>query len=299
MPDKHTSDLLRMAAAGVAVGLAITALRFDLPLRSLFWDEGWWGWFASQAGFSWKQWVTNATVDQTITLLGRLLGLVLLVGGALMLGQRQLRYAAWSVFFILLLQHFLLWKEHFWHLGHLLELGLQTGAPLLFLGYSQFQGRAVLPSAGGAPPATAITPYRFWWAVRLLIAVTFVGHGLYAAGIHPVPANFIFMTQSGLGVGETQARQFLLVVGLLDFVAAFLLLLPLRKAQLAALGWIIPWAILTTLARLWSYGGLVSATTLCWQWIPEAVRRLPHVLIPLALWRALRAAQSLKLGSRT
>jgi len=125
--------------------------------------------------------------------------------------------------------------------------------------------------------------------MRLSIAFTFIGHGFYAAGIHPVPANFVMMTQSGLGVGESAARSMLLTVGVLDFAAAGLLLLPWKRAWYIALSWIIPWAILTTLARLWSYGGLVDGHTLFTQWIPEVIIRLPHVLVPMALLLFLQA----------
>ncbi|MEO0731962.1 MAG: hypothetical protein AAFZ52_03935 [Bacteroidota bacterium] len=125
-------------------------------------------------------------------------------------------------------------------------------------------------------------------ALRLLIALTFVGHGLYALGFHPVPAHFILMTQAGLGVGEETARNLLFVVGWLDILAALLLVIPSPKTQKLALYWIIPWAILTTLARLWSYGGLVPWETLLTQWLPEVIRRLPHVLVPLALWQMLQ-----------
>ncbi len=280
-----------MAAAGVAIGLAVTALRYDLPLRTLLWDEHWWGWFAKLLGYSWKDWVTSPQVDEVIMLLGRSIGWLLLLGGGLLLVVRKPVKAIWVVFFILLIQHFLLWKDHFWNLGHLLEFALQTGAPLIFLYWIRLQDRPLV--------AGAHNYNRYWFIVRLLIASTFIGHGFYAAGVHPVPANFIFMTQSGLGVGEAVARQLLLVVGVLDFMAAILLMLPFRKAQIGAMLWIIPWAVLTTLARLWSYGGLVSFDTLLWQWLPEVVRRFPHVLVPVALWRALRADQSLKLGSST
>ncbi|WP_020567890.1 hypothetical protein [Neolewinella persica] len=128
-------------------------------------------------------------------------------------------------------------------------------------------------------------------AVRVttcLVALTFIGHGFYAAGVHPVPASFVMMTQASLGVGEGVARNLLFSAGLLDFMAAALLLIPRNKAMLIALCWIIPWAILTTLARWWSYQGIVEWNTLLTQWLPEVIIRLPHVLVPLVLWRWVR-----------
>ena len=280
------SLLLRLAAAGVCLGLAATALFYDLPLRALLWDEQWWGWFAAALGYDWKEWVTSPLVDQWIVYLIKGLGGVLGASGLLLLWQPRPKLAVGAASFILLIQHFLQWKTHFWQIGQLLELGLQTAAPALLLGWLFLSDEARKASAN----VVARNLHRFWFVVRLLIAATFIGHGLYAVGIYPVPAAFILMTQAGLGVTEAVARNLLVLVGILDFLAAIVLLLPGRKPQLIALGWIIPWAILTSLARLWSYGGLVTVDTLLWQWLPELVRRLPHVLIPLALWRALRAS---------
>jgi len=277
---------MRFAAAGVCLGLAATALFYDLPLRALLWDEEWWGWFAAGVGYSWKEWVTSPLVDQWIVYLIKGFGGALGVAGTLLLWQPRPQSAAVVAFFILLIQHFLKFKTHFWQTGQLLELGLQTAAPLLLLGWLYLADRAGATS----PTKMARELHLFWLVVRLLIAATFIGHGLYAVGIYPVPASFILMTQAGLGVTEAFAREVLTLVGVLDFLAAIALLLPNRQSQLIALGWIIPWAILTSLARLWSYGGLVTVDTLLWQWLPEVVRRLPHVLIPLALWRALRAS---------
>lgn len=270
---------LRLAAVAASLGFALRALFSDLPLREVLWDERWWGWFARLAGFSWKDWVTSPTVETAIEQLGAGMGWGMLLGAGIILclnpGNRLVRAAAWIAFFILLLQHFLSWKEHFWQLGQLLEYTLLTATPLIYLLYGKYATNA-LPEPDHKPSLPGV-----------LIGLTFIGHGLYAVGFHAVPANFVMMTQEGLGVGEGTARQLLFVVGILDFLAAGLLFMPWRKAWLVALGWIIPWALLTTLARWWSYQGIVSWNTLFTQWLPEVIIRLPHLLVPLALlfWR--------------
>lgn len=289
---------LRFAAAGVLIGMGLRGLLHDLPLRALFWDADWWTWFAHLLGFNWKEWVTSAAVDQGINTLDFIAGLFLVVSGILILlvqwwtrfqeriGSLMLRCLP-IVLWILLIQYFLYFKESFWQVGNLMEHSLQLLAlPLWF--FVLITGSLGWSSIGAAPKPNEWKT--FLRVIRLAIAFTFIGHGFYAAGIHPVPANFVLMTQSGLGVGESSARSILFVVGILDFVAAGLLLLPRKKAWFIALGWIIPWAILTTLARLWSYGGLVDRQTLVTQWIPEVIIRLPHVLVPLALWMILRAS---------
>lgn len=289
--------VLRLAAAAVLIGMGLRGILHDLPLRALFWDAGWWTWFAQLFGYSWKEWVTSATVDQGINVLGFSIGLFLVMAGLYILLVKKCKFlqdrfgsfviksliVAWV---FLLIQYFLNFKEAFWQAGNLLEHSLQLVAfPLWFF-------VVIVKSLGWSSLGAAPKP-KEWEAllrvIRLAIGLTFIGHGLYAVGIHPVPANFVLMTQSGLGVGESAARSMLLVVGVLDFVAAGLLLLPWKRAWYVALSWIIPWAILTTLARLWSYGGLVDSQTLLTQWIPEVIIRLPHVLVPIALWLFIRA----------
>lgn len=277
--------LFRFAAAGVCLGVAATALLYDLPVRALLWDEAWWNWFAQASGYSWKEWVTSPVVDQSIVTLIKVMGTIVGGAGLFILFGNVRRAIVWAAFFVLLIQHFLYYKSHFWQIGQLLELSLQTAAPLLLLYWLKLRSG---PSSASLSDVH-LFKNRFWSVVRVLIVLTFVGHGLYAVGFHPVPANFIMMTQAGVGVNEAAARNLLLFVGVLDFLAAGMLLFPNRKSQLMALLWIIPWAILTSFARLWSYGGLVSPDTLLWQWLPEVVRRLPHILVPVALWRALRA----------
>jgi hypothetical protein len=278
-----TKTLLRLAATTAGLGLGLRALLTELPLRALFWDASVWTPVATLLGFSWTEWVTSAAVDHGIEVLNDLFGWYLLVAGLLTVvvqaSNRWLRWLLRGAFVVLVFHHFLLWKEHFWQLGQLLELSLLTTSPLLYLHYTR-------PTPEGGPEETSDSSANFR-LLRLLIALTFTGHGLYAVGFHAVPGNFVLMVQAGIGVGEEAARSLLLVVGVLDFVAAGLLLLPNDRARRVALWWIIPWALLTTFARLWSYGGLVSFDTLMTQWLPEVVVRLPHVMLPLAVWYGL------------
>jgi len=299
--------VLRFAAAGVLIGMGLRGLLHDLPLRALFWDASWWTWFAHLLGFTWKEWVTSAAVDQGINLLDFVCGLILVVSGLLILLLKwwtrfQDKIGSFALkclpvaFCILLIQYFLYFKESFWQAGNLMEHSLQLLAlPLWF--FVLITGSLGWSNLGAAPSPKGWKT--FLRVIRLAIGLTFIGHGFYAAGIHPVPANFVLMTQSGLGVGESAARSLLLLVGILDFVAAGLLLLPWRKAWLVALCWIIPWAILTTLARLWSYGGLVDGQALLTQWIPEVIIRLPHVLVPLALLLFIRSPSASVEEART
>ncbi|MFK8163770.1 MAG: hypothetical protein AB8H12_15095 [Lewinella sp.] len=280
------NNILRLAAVTACLGFGLRALFSDLPIRALVWDEQWWGWCARLVGLSWKEWVTSASVDAGIETIKFGIGTAMVLISGLIATvnwkHKIVRVALWIAFVFLLIQDFLSWKEHFWQIGQLLELSLLTSTPLLYLKYG---GAFERPAAASTSKKSITT-----WIIACLVAFTFIGHGLYAAGVHPVPANFVMMTQASLGVGEGVARKLLFTVGLLDFLAAALLLLPRKKTIIIALAWIIPWAILTTLARWWSYQGIVEWNTLLTQWLPEVIIRLPHILVPLVLWRLVRSS---------
>lgn len=279
MPKPHL--LLRLAAITALFGSGWLAMTSGLSLRELLWDAAVFGPVAETFGWSWNEWVTSAAVDQGITRTEKIIGAIYLLLGGLLAWRSTASYGlvVFTVPFaaLLFLRAFLFWKAHFYQSGALMEMCIQTFSPLLYVyfwaGVYRFSN-----SENSALPGRV-----FWFLVRGTVALTFIGHGLYAAGVHPVPAHFVFMTQSGLGVGEDAARQLLFFVGVLDFLAAGLLLLPWRKAWFVALAWVIPWAILTTFARVWSYGSFVGVDTLLTQWLPQMVVRLPHVLLPLAL----------------
>lgn len=276
------SSLLRLAAITALLGSGWLALTSGLSLRELVWDQAGFGRLPELFGWSWNGWVTSAAVDRGITLTEKSIGGVFVLLAVLVarrsLSSRGVAMLMLASAVLLFLRAFLFWKGHFYQVGALLETCIQTFAPLLYL---VFFARMYLPESR----IVKVLPERkFWLLVRGAIAFTFVGHGMYAIGFHPVPAHFVFMTQSGLGVGEDTARTLLFGVGILDFLAAGLLLTPWRQAWSAALAWVIPWAVLTTLARVWSYGGFVGMETLLTQWLPQMVVRLPHVLLPLGLF---------------
>lgn len=288
--------LLLLSAVAVLTGRGLQGLLHDLPLRALLWDEGSFAGVAKLLGYEWSAWVTSAEVNEKIALFIKLIGGYLLVGGLLLcwpkwritrLNRLNMVWLGGVLFALLLLST----KENFWRFGYFIEYALQVGSPFLLL--AVLRGRT----------AVSLLP-----AMRVLTALTFIGHGLFAMGYYPVPFHFLLMTMEGLGgiylnftgamLSETEARSFLYFVGWLDFLAAATLLIPWHKLGFSnsinklllsiALGWIIPWALLTTMARWWSNAGFSSFSNLLFYWGPEVLIRLPHVLIPLLIWRLIR-----------
>ncbi len=122
------------------------------------------------------------------------------------------------------------------------------------------------------------------FSLKIIIALTFVGHGLFAVGWHYVPGNFHSMTTSILGLTGNQATNFLFTVGTLDFIAATCLFLP-KPFYKPALVYLVLWGTLTTLART---AFPISTSDLdfnsMYQGIAGTVYRIPHAMLPMLLF---------------
>lgn len=120
---------------------------------------------------------------------------------------------------------------------------------------------------------------RSGWSLRFAVALTFAGHGSFAIGIFPPSPSWFEMVGNVLSMEGDAAEIFLLVVGVLDLVAALLILLPVRRAAMVGLVYCIVWGLATAAARPLAFGPD--------PWLAECLIRLPHGLVPLALLVAI------------
>ncbi|UTW64317.1 hypothetical protein KFE98_09315 [bacterium SCSIO 12741] len=115
----------------------------------------------------------------------------------------------------------------------------------------------------------------------ILATLTFAGHGLFALNWYPRPGIFIDMVIRAFHCSESSAELFLMVIGVLDLSLIFLV--AFKKTRKYALWYMVIWGLLTALARpLFNFDPQFASATLA-QWIPEALIRAPHFLIPLWL----------------
>lgn len=264
---------LRLAAVTVFVGRAWQQLYWDIPIRSLLWDERLMSPLVTQwLGLSWREWVTSAAIDQGMSWAVRVGGGFYLVAAAAAWYARPGRKLANALVLLgglgLVFLAFLYTKEKFYHLGQFFEYSLQFGVPFLLL--------SVLHRPVPGPT--------LWFVLRLAIALTFVCHGLYAIAYYPRPANFTEMIMAGLWLDERSAVGLLQAAGIGDFIAGGLLLLPWRRAQELGLAYTFVWGLLTTMARVWSYFWISDLATVWLQWVPESLYRWPHFLVPAGAW---------------
>lgn len=264
--------LVQFAAIAVLAGRAWQHWFWDAPFRALLWDEAWMSdWVERFSDYSWEEYITSGAVDEGIQSLIRAMGILYLLGALAALYIRRLPRFLGSILPIasagLILLAALYCKEKFFSLGQFLEYTLQFSSPvfLYLLVYRPEWKQRLL----------------FW--MKLAIALTFICHGLYAVNYYPRPGSFVQMTIDILGVGEETAFGFLTLAGLLDFVVALLIFFPRRIAQWALL-YAFAWGLATATARLWANFYWDLPLESLHQWTHEVVMRLPHALIPLALW---------------
>ena len=172
---------------------------------------------------------------------------------------------------------FLYFRERSYQVGQFIEHSLQWSIPL-FLIYFIRDG---------------INSQTIRNLLRAVIALTFIGHGLYAVGFYPVPGNFVDMTIACLGLNEPEALLFLKVAGYLDFVVAVGIFLP--KADRYILIYATIWGGLTALARIYANFDATFPGESLSEWLHETIFRLPHAAGPFAMF--LLATQAYRNGT--
>lgn len=268
-PTLHPYRLLQWLVFLQLLGRAWQHWFWDVPLRALLWHEA----LMTRPvrlllGWDWTTYSGSPTVNAWITRLSIGMGFLYAIAALIALSMQPQRPQRrdWSMVVastLLVGLAALTWLEHFQTLGQWLEYGLQITAPLLLFGYSRWS----LP--------------RLRYLARIAVTLTFVGHGLYAFGLYPVPWHFLEMTMTGFHLSQTDSITLLRIAGLLDFVAAIALWWP--ASQRLALWYCIIWGGLTALARLYTHLDPFAVADSLHRWTFEVAYRLIHGGIPLWL----------------
>lgn len=264
--------LLQLAAASVFLGRAWQHIYWDAPYRTLLWDEAWMRPLVELWGLTWQEYatspVTNQAIQQFIVYIGWFYVLCALAAIAVKPLGRWARGLLWVGSFGLVVLAALYCKEKFFFIGQFFEYSLQFSAP------------ALLALVAARPQR--MHNGRFITAIKVLVALTFTCHGLYAIGFYPRPGYFVSMTMNILPISEAGAVRFLIVAGVLDFLLSVLIFLPGRWAKVG-LAYAVFWGTATTLARLWAHFDPSHLDGWLLHWLHESVMRFPHFLLPLLL----------------
>lgn len=274
-------NLLKLSVILVFLGRAYQHIFWDAPVRTFFWDEGLLKPVVeSFFNVEWQEYVTSVKLDLFLNNLVVGFGVFYLFSSMAVLfyssSKKVFKYVILIGSIGLLFLALLLMKDRFYQLAQFFEYSLQFGIPIVFVFYNKNWIQRNL-----------------FFILKILVALVFVAHGLYAVGYYPVPGYFIGMVINIFGFSDEVARIFLLIVGLLDFVVSILIFVP-RMLKVALLYAFI-WGTLTALARV------VSGLSINFFWesihlnLFQTIYRLPHGLIPLYLVLRMKKVKKIKM----
>jgi len=263
----------------VFLGWGLVGIFWDLPVRAFLWDEALLRSFVENTlSTPWSEWTNGSIATNTGTAMGNLLLVLALLLPFSMRWKKGGTVALSIGSTVLFLIALLLWKEKSYALGQLLEQALQFGFPVVCI--------LLLRQKKSAEFILTFT--------KVLVALTFLGHGAFALGIYPQPGHFIDMCIRTFGWTEATASTALYFFGWLDVVVALAIFVkPVAKY---ALLYAAVWGILTAFARVVAYWDVSMIGATLAQMLPLVLYRLVHGLAPLwILWHMKRARKASEL----
>lgn len=271
MKNSTTLWIIKGSVFLIFIGRAWQHLFWDAPFRSFFWDEALLKPIVESIfDIPWKEYVTSSTTDDFIQNSIRVNGVLYLIAAIVSLTVNTVpkiwqKIPIYAGGISLILLSVLMAKEKFYHLGQFFEHSIQFSTPFVFILFAK----------------DTISKERIILILKILIALTFFSHGLYAFGFYPVPGKFVDMVIQIFGCSESSALTFLYIAGILDFIVAALIFVP--KVMKYALWYAVVWGLLTALARIVANFYIDFPLESLHQNLYQVVYRLPHGLIPLAV----------------
>lgn len=265
-------NLLKAAVFLIFIGRAYQYLVYGAPFRAILWDQGLLQPIVEGVfNTPWGEYATSEKVDNWIENLTFINGILLALAAvsALIINQNNKKYLKYFIYFgsfTLLILAALLMKDKFYHYAQFFELAIQVVTPLVLLNTLNEDVNFEKVSK----------------TLKILVAITFTSHGLYALGYYPIPGNFIDMTINSIGITEDTSRVFLYIAGVLDIILSILIFIP--KLSKYALFYAFIWGTATAIARITgSFNSDLIALSLESS-LYQTIYRLPHGLIPLIIY---------------
>lgn len=266
--------LLKISVVLVFLGRAWQFIFWDAPFRTFFWNESLLKPFVeSVIGINWQNYVNSTKLDAFIDNSVFAFGILYLLSAFAVIFYSKFKTIVKYIIILggvgLVILAYLLMSDRFYQFSQFFEYSIQFSIPFIFVFYhKQFiQKHLIL-------------------ILKFLIAAVFIAHGLYAVGYYPVPGLFLGMVIDVLGFSEQGARNFLIVVGILDFISAILIFVP--KVARYALIYLAVWGVLTSLARLIAGFSFDFFWELLHLNLYQTVYRLPHGILPIIVLLKLR-----------
>ncbi|MDF1657329.1 MAG: hypothetical protein P1U58_06930 [Verrucomicrobiales bacterium] len=261
--------LLKLCVSVTLVARGWLTWQWDSPIRGLVWHEDWWSSLLEKTtDLTWTDFAlaSDPWINQGLMVFG----ILLIVGGILPWFISKsccpwTRWLLWPLAGLLLIDSFARWVSSDYEFGMAIEHALQMITPIALFFVS------------GKNPAMK----RWCLLVSIAAAMTFIGHGCYAAGIHPVPLSYQNMTIGILGVSQDTALILLAVAGWLDILFAIGIFF--RQTRMLSLCYLVLWGAATAAARVVAHIDLGIDGWALNPWAFETMVRTSHWLLPLLL----------------
>lgn len=269
--NKSTRTFLKISVILVLLGRGYQYLFFSVPFMSLYYYAEFLKPFIEEkTGMLWHDFLSLPEIDKYTDIIIFTIGCLFLITIPFILQLKKKNYQwfqlpilASGIEFIFLAVLLTITKNY--KLGQFMEYSIQFTSPFLLLSFIKYEW----------------IQQNVLFILKLLIALTFVGHGLYAIGYYPVPGYFVDMVIRVFKCSESFARTFLTIAGVLDIMLAIGLFLPNRGVVKYCLIWAVIWGFSTAIARV--VGNFYSDFLMrsLHQTVYEMVYRLPHGLLPV------------------
>lgn len=265
--DIRILTVLKISTVCIFLGRAYQYFFFDAPFREFFWDENLLSPIIEYLfKVSWHDYATNIKVDQYIRFFIKSNGILFFLAfiSSIFINKKNVRFLKYPVYFgtfFIFILALLSYKERFFQLAQFFEFSIQIGTPLLLVSFINGEKKQ-----------------RLLQKVKILIALTFGAHGLYALGFYPVPGHFIDMVINSIGVSENVAIIILYIAGILDLIIVAGVFVP--KVSKYILYYAMFWGTVTALARFTSFFDIQFIGQSFHQHVYKVIYRIPHGLIP-------------------
>ncbi|WP_299664706.1 hypothetical protein [uncultured Polaribacter sp.] len=279
---KKVFRLIAFAAFCVFLGRAYQLYFFGGSYRAVLWDEDLMspiveGIFDVQ----WYDYATSKNVNNYIELFTKINSIIFLISAVISLFWEQIKEKRLKrlvgiglVLLVLLGICSAIDKRN--DIFQFFEMILQFSAPLALLLIKDVEN---------------VDKKRIILWFKIAVALTFLPHGLYALGAIYVPGNFIDMTIAILSVTETTAKQFLLIVGLLDIILSIVIFFP-NKIDKYLLMYLAFWGFATAFARIVAGFDSNFPANSIHELSYLTIYRLPHGIIPLCILLLIKNNQN-------
>jgi hypothetical protein len=261
--------LLCFSVFFIFLGRAWQFFFWDAPYRAFFWDEELLKPLVeSLFQISWYEYVTSETTDAFIQ--NVIFSTAVLYGLAAIstllyykFKKNIFKYIIFLGALNIVVLSYLLMKEKFFYLAQFFEQTVQFSLPLIYVFFDKTSCKSNIIF------------------LKICTAIVFLSHGLYAVGYYPVPGKFVDMIIQIFAISEEMSIQILLVAGLIDFLVAILIFVPIISR--VALFYAFVWGTLTALARIVSKFDIHFPIQTLHQELLGTVYRLAHGFVPLII----------------